>query len=447
MFDKFIKNAPTIVDGKKLIESAKSYAYNVASKTSIFSQLKKLFSPSYWPKIHFPIGIKSIFPPTVWNTYIKKVLQIKGRLSNYFPVNVLQPPKSVVIDNLVFGVPPSYLLPKTLAGKTYLPEPDKLFRYFIIKDVGKIALSTESPNQVWKFEFKSAWSKAYSDENSDYVFKDILERLLQEANINVNTSQYTVPDMPTPIKFALDNDEFAFNFSNSYGDTFLQQLNNIVSNTARQLLYISPYGNLGQTIDHFQRVLQQLSNESQGASKALLSMLNNIITSTRNLASSVANKAPTLGTLFGNLAQGKRIVFPKIWQGSSFSNSYTIRTTLYALSDDPDEIKKRILLPLAILLIISTPIASDEYFYQYPFVIQAEIEGVRDLPAAVITDLRINLGGERSFYDIDKKYLAIDIEFNVMDVYDVMVTSLTDSSSIVPTTTKWFKYLSKYINK
>jgi hypothetical protein len=161
-------------------------------------------------------------------------------------------------------------------------------------------------------------------------------------------------------------------------------------------------------------------------------------------------------TFASALNAGSRIVFPKIWQGSSFSNQFTVRTTLFALSDDQDEITKRILMPLAILLVLSTPLdpqAIDSnysynggYFYRFPFVIQCEIEGVREIEAAVITNLRLSLGGERSFYDVDKRYLAIDVEFEIMDVYDTMITTAVGNHpTIVPTTSKWFKYLSKFI--
>jgi len=438
-FKNFINTSPIISYGQKLVTKVTTSLKSTVGQLSIFKHLKSLFSPVTPPFKPPTPSMGDVFPPTIWNTSIRKVLSPVGRAYRPSLFTKYVKPEGLPIGISTFGVPPSYLAPTTLAGKQYIPNPDELFRFFKINDVGQITLS--STTTMWQFRFQS--DKAF--------FLYLLEQIASRSGLT------KFKNLQFPVKYVLQTDEFTFSFSNSYGDTFLEQFNNILSGTARQLVYLTGRSltqNLGQLGDF----LSQLQNSQNMLLSGLGRMINGVVEAGKELGSYIEGKAPPgMRTFFGQLNRGHKILFPKIWQGSSFSNSYSIRTTLYALSDDEDEVERYVLVPLLILVLLATPKAVDknsaitsssQYFYEYPFVFKGEIEGVREIQAGVITDLRISLGGDRSFYNIEKKYLAIDVEFTVMDVYDVMVsTPIIDEKSPVPTTSKWFKYITKYISK
>jgi len=337
--------------------------------------------------------------------------------------------KSIIQTN-VFGVPPDFLVPSTLAGKQYISDINELFRFFIIHDVGVFRLQDITRGSIWSFKFESCWKSS----THGISFNQVLSAIIGQ---NVSISP--------PIKFALQNNEFTLGFTNSYGDSFLEQFNNIISNAARQSVYFTGQ-TLTESTQQFWNLLKQIPILGQmlGAGGFLASHAADTANLQQRL-SQFLQQHPALQQMLNALNRGNKVVLPKVWQVSSFTNSYQLRTTLYSLTDDPDEIMQRVLYPLAILLAISTPKAVNAYFYEYPFVIRCEIEGVRQFPAAVITDLRITLGGEQSFYDVDKRYLALNVDFAIADVYDVMVTAIESENLVVPTTGKWFQYVKKYL--
>jgi len=370
---------------------------------------------------------------------LPKIINIKS------PIKIIQPTfksplksfirktsvSKAVIQSNVFGVPPDFLIPSTLAGKQYISDMNDLFRFFIIHDVGVFRLQDVNRGSIWSFRFESCWKTSSSNSIS---FNQVLSAIVGQ---NVSISP--------PIKFALQNNEFTLGFTNSYGDSFLEQFNNIISSAARQSVYFTGQ-TLTESAQQFWNLLKQIPVLGQmlGAGGFLAGQAANA-TNLQQRLSQFLQQHPALQQMLNALNRGNKVILPKVWQGSSFTNSYQLRTTLYSLTDDPDEIMQRVLYPLAILLAISTPKAVNAYFYEYPFVIRCEIEGVRQFPAAVITDLRITLGGEQSFYDVDKRYLALNVDFAVADVYDVMVTAIESENLVVPTTGKWFQYVKKYL--
>jgi len=431
-FENLINPSPIISYGKKIVSKALHSVEGFISTRDIFKELKRIFSP-VTPPFKPPIpSLGDVLPPTIWNNSIRKVINPIGRVSRPTLFSLRTKQSGLPLKTTTFGVPPSYLAPTTLAGKQYVSNPDELFRFFKIADVGHVQIASNS--SMWHFKFVSDRSK----------FRSYFQKIALDAGLIYCTG------WDFPVKFVLQTDEFTFSFSNSYGDTFLEQFNNIISGTARQLVYLTNQS-LTNNVSQIANLFKQMAKSNNYFVKGLGSMLtsaSNAIGSLSNWVEQQGQNFQSLNTMLHQLNWGHKILFPKIWQGSNFSNSYTIRTSLYALSDDEQEVQHYVLAPLLILILLSTPISDNEYFYTFPFIFKGEIEGVREIEAGAITDLRISLGGERSFYNIEKKYLAIDVEFTVSDLYDVMVSSLTSSKdALVPTTSKWFKYITKYISK
>ena len=428
----FFKGQAFFAKGKEIVNNVYNRVKNRVFSSQTMREIKRIFKPILNPDIPLPApipnGLPGVISPSKWTRRPKVIF---GSIKSIFRPKAYKAVSTVTPENvgmLTFGVPPQYLMPKTLAGKTYLDDVNDLFRFFIIRDIGVIHLDEAllSKGYIYAFRFESQLS---------YFCKNVLGNILSRS---IYCTQGTT------FKYAITNQEFTMSFNNTYTDTFLEQFNNIVSNVARQSVYLS-----GQSLTESLGSLADLLSQIPVAGH-LVSGIKDISVKLGQLAKKASQSKPGLQSLFANLNQGKRIVLPKIWQGSSFSNSYSLHTTLYALSDDENEIFYRLLLPFAILLALSTPIADQSsYFYTYPFIFQGEIEGLRSFEAGAITDIRFNFGGERSFFDVDKRYLAIDIEFTVVDIYDIMVTPTMQVSDVdlVPTTSKWFRYLKDYLKK
>jgi len=428
----FFRGQAFFAKGKEIVKSVYNRVKARVLTSHTINEIKRIFKPILSPNIPLPVpvpnGLPDVISPSKW---VRKPRVIFGSIEKIFRPRSYQivsitTPESV--GKLTFGVPPQYLMPKTLAGKQYLDDVEDLFRFFVIRDIGVIHLDEAllSKGYIYAFRFESQLS---------YFCKDVLGNIL---------SKQLYCTQGTTFKYAITNQEFTMSFNNNYADTFLEQFNNIVSNVARQSVYLSGQS-LTQSLGSLADLLSQIPIAGH-----VVAGIKDMSVKLAQLAQKASQSKPGLQSLFSNLNQGKRLVLPKIWQGSSFSNSYSLHTTLYALSDDENEIFYRLLLPFAILLALSTPIADkSSYFYTYPFVFQGEIEGLRSFEAGAITDIRFSFGGERSFFDIDKRYLAIDIEFTVVDVYDIMVTPTMQVSDVdlVPTTSKWFRYLKDYLKK
>ena len=205
----FLRNSPYVAKGKEILHRTTKSVLAPIMRTTTYKYFKKIltgslpnFPPSFIPG--------ASIPPTVWNSQVRKILKPVGGILRRPTFQIYNPPQAAIVGDLVFGVPPEYLYPTTLAGKEYIDNPEELFRFFIIKDVGQIQLPEElkGGKSFWQFEFESKWDD----------FAELVNFIL--ASGQVYDRVYQLGDKK-PIKFAIDNNEFQFSFSNSYTDTFL----------------------------------------------------------------------------------------------------------------------------------------------------------------------------------------------------------------------------------
>jgi len=125
------------------------------------------------------------------------------------------------------------------------------------------------------------------------------------------------------VAFIADNFP-ADNFTNEYGDTFLEKINDIGGGGIGQLAQMTGETNSLNIV----KAISTATGEASGFT-GISGMVNKGADSVKTFADNLANSnskiKQILGTTITSALSGGRIDFPQVWKGSGFSNSKYIR--------------------------------------------------------------------------------------------------------------------------
>lgn len=222
--------------------------------------------------------------------------------------------------------------------------------------------------------------------------------------------------LKTPIKIAfVGSNQVGESWTNQFGDSMFERGANMASSLGelRQIAGASSSGVAGLANN-------ALMSTSLSKIAGVPEQLNEIERLEKQLKSEVG----PMGTDIMKLAEGSRIDFPMVWQGSSYSPSYNFTIRLY----NPDTANKQsyednILYPLAILLALITPTSDSVYTYDFPFMCSIRCPGLFELPAAGITSIQVVKGGEVNRVLYNQQPGAVDVQMDVQSLYSTMVAS------------------------
>ena len=105
--------------------------------------------------------------------------------------------------------------------------------------------------------------------------------------------------------------------------------------------------------------------------------------------------------------KGQKISLPKIWQNSSYASSFSVSTKLYSPYGSPKAIKKYIIRPLILILLMGIPQSDDMVSYGRPFAVTVRSWGTQFLSLAGITNVTLQRGGADSAYNIYNKKIFV----------------------------------------
>jgi hypothetical protein len=153
------------------------------------------------------------------------------------------------------------------------------------------------------------------------------------------------------------------------------------------------------------------------------------------LSGSVSNLA---GGMLGDLANtgvsnvltGGKIIFPKIWQDSGFSRSYSFDIKLRSPDHDSTSIFMNVLAPYIHLLCNVLPVGTydNPNVYKAPFLCKAYCKGLFNIDMGIITDMSVTRGAECQWND-DGLPTQIDISITIEDLYSSLyMTNLSDTN-------------------
>lgn len=154
-----------------------------------------------------------------------------------------------------------------------------------------------------------------------------------------------------------------------------------------------------------------------------------------------------IGKGFYSVMTGGKLVFPEIWNDSSFSKSYDISLKLRTPEGDPFSWYMNIYVPLMHLIAMTAPkqMVPDKgtvnaNAYMSPFLVRGFYKGLFSCDMGLITSLNISKGSQSS-WTLDGLPTEVDVDFSIKDLYPVMAISDQSSASLLLNNTVLIDYL------
>ena len=220
--------------------------------------------------------------------------------------------------------------------------------------------------------------------------------------------------LPGCLAFYINSDtQISESFSNSTSESMLASKVNSISDMGKEINFLLGYSTaaVGVTSKIFQDT-------------DVTSSIENI----NDMTEGLLGKHDFLGNLTTHLvtvARGGRLIFPEIWNDSSFSRSYDIDIKL--VSPDPDKLSVyfNVIVPLLHLIALVAPqsIDANPNGYCAPFLVRAVYKGLFNVDMGIITNMSITKGAEGGWTK-EGIPTVVDVNFTIKDLYDAM--SITD---------------------
>lgn len=221
------------------------------------------------------------------------------------------------------------------------------------------------------------------------------------------------------IAFYIDSDtQISESFSNTTGESMLSSPVNSLSDLGREIQFLLG-GGAGVTLD-------KLTDDSafedfnKWVDKYTGIFPKRLINNIRQGFKSVVN--------------GGKMVFPEIWNDSSFSRSYRISIKLRTPDADNLSWFMNIGVPMIHLICLVAPHQLGANGYQSPFLIRGWYKGFFNCDMGIITDMDISKG-DKGKWTLDGLPTEVDISFTLKDLYQILfITSDKKISDLLANT-------------
>lgn len=151
--------------------------------------------------------------------------------------------------------------------------------------------------------------------------------------------------------------------------------------------------------------------------EAALSSINNIADKYLNgnqLFNDLANH-------FSTVASGGKLIFPEIWDDSTFTRSFDINIKLRTPDCDPISWYLNICVPLCFLIALVAPQQKGSIGYFTPHLVRAFYKGLFNIDMGIITDLSFTKGKEGG-WNINGLPTEVDVSMTIKDLYQAVLT-------------------------
>jgi hypothetical protein len=224
------------------------------------------------------------------------------------------------------------------------------------------------------------------------------------------------------VAFYVEADNVSDSFSNSTSQSMLASAANQVSDVGREIGFL--LGTEGSFID-------SLSINAED--------MNSILTSTQDKLGGLSSKIPIVGNLIQDIGSklttvmtGAKLLFPEIWEDSSFTRSYSINMKLRTPDADVLSWYINIGVPLCHLISFVLPMQTSgdtNQGYRSPFLIRGFYKGSFNCDMGIITDMQITKGGD-SQWTLSGLPLEVDVSFTIKELYSAMSMTNNDGSGM-----------------
>lgn len=138
-----------------------------------------------------------------------------------------------------------------------------------------------------------------------------------------------------------------------------------------------------------------------------------------------------LGSEFSTVAAGGKLIFPEIWDDSSFSRSFDISIKLRTPDCDPISWYMNICVPMCFLIGLVAPQQKSSNGYFSPFLVRAFYKGLFNVDMGIITDLSFTKGKEGA-WNINGLPTEVDVSMTIKDLYQAVLSITSENHD------KWF---------
>lgn len=218
------------------------------------------------------------------------------------------------------------------------------------------------------------------------------------------------------VAFYIDSEnQITESFSNTTGESMLANKANSLSDMGRELQFLLGEG-AGVTFDAInQENYDATLKDFQDFSDKYLKL------APQTLISKMASG-------FLTVASGGKMIFPEIWNDSSFSKSYSIQLKLRTPDYDNFSWYMNIAVPMLHLIGLVAPQEMGPNAYKSPFLVRAFYKGFFNCDMGIITGLSFAKGSQGK-WTTNGLPTEVDVSLEIKDLYQVM--TITKQSDIV----------------
>lgn len=221
------------------------------------------------------------------------------------------------------------------------------------------------------------------------------------------------------IAFYIDSDtQISESFSNSTGESMLSSPVNSLSDLGREIQFLMG-GVAGVTLDKLtdDSAFEDFNKWTDKYTSIL----------PKRLISNIQQG-------FKSVVSGGKMVFPEIWNDSSFSRSYRISIKLRTPDADNLSWFMNIGVPMIHLICLVAPHQLGANGYQSPFLVRGWYKGFFNCDMGIITDMDISKG-DKGKWTLDGLPTEVDISFTLKDLYQILfITSDKKISDLLANT-------------
>lgn len=200
-------------------------------------------------------------------------------------------------------------------------------------------------------------------------------------------------------------------FSSELSESAIVGLTRKVSGAAKEAAFLLGISDrTAGSADSRAKIEQQARN--LGAEGGLSGMLS-------NLSSSIVGGFDDSNRV-GALLNGENLLFPKIWQNTTFDKSYNISFRFLSPYGDVDSIFEYVYVPFLALCAMSGPIQVATDSYKSPFLVRVNCPGTMECDMGMITNISWVRGTSQNLYSVQGIPLGIDVTVSVTDMYPAM---------------------------
>jgi len=229
-----------------------------------------------------------------------------------------------------------------------------------------------------------------------------------------NLSKAYERDLDYGVKFLVEPISVQETFTNNTANSFMyEKINGLYNSIGTEVSFLmdtNTFQNGGRASAVAEQITQLISETTQGAIKLVGEGLGE-------------QYLGTLGAAAVRAASGAKMIYPKIYSDSQFTNRYDFRVHLNSPYGDVYNYYMNIIVPLMHLICLAAPRMITGNSIKSPYIVQACMPGMCTINMGIITNMTIEKNKSSSHVSVDGFPLDVDVSFTIEELYNELPIS------------------------